>query len=111
MTPPLPRRLAPVDELVSADLFKNEVRLWAERVGVEICEIRLRPMRRKWASASSRGRLTFDTALLRQPPQERAEVIVHELVHLKVPNHGPLFRNLVRSHLSAPATEDGVAGA
>lgn len=103
MMSPLSRRLAPVDEMVSADLFKNEVRLWAERVGVEICEIRLRPMRRKWASASSRGRLTFDTALLGQPADRRAQVIVHELVHLKVPNHGPLFRSLVRAHLDEPA--------
>ena len=32
-------------------------------------------------------------------------VIVHELVHLKVPNHGPLFRALVKAHLSP--TSDG----
>ena len=25
---------------------------------------------------------------------------MHELVHLKVGNHGPLFRNLVKAHLN-----------
>ncbi|MFQ3684915.1 YgjP-like metallopeptidase domain-containing protein, partial [Roseiflexus sp.] len=30
----------------------------------------------------------------------RAEVIVHELLHLKVPNHGRLFRALLKSYLS-----------
>ena len=69
-------------------------------------------MKRKWASCSSRGRLTFDTGLLRQPAAFRAEAIVHELVHLKVPNHGRLFRSLVRSHLqnndSAVKLEVGV---
>jgi len=27
---------------------------------------------------------------------------IHELLHLKVPNHGRLFRSLLRSHLSRP---------
>ncbi|MGB9864351.1 MAG: M48 family metallopeptidase, partial [Candidatus Saccharicenans sp.] len=46
---------------------------------------------------SSKGRLTFDTELLKQPARFRAEVIVHELLHLKIPNHGPLFRNLMKA--------------
>lgn len=56
-------------------------------------------MRRKWASCSSRGRLTFDRELLKKPARFRAEVIVHELLHLKVPNHGKLFRALLRAYL------------
>jgi len=27
------------------------------------------------------------------------QVIVHELLHLKVPNHGKLFRTLLRAHV------------
>jgi predicted metal-dependent hydrolase len=94
------RSTTPVDEIVAADLFKREVRRWAERIGVDVKEIHVRPMSRKWASASSAGRLTFDVDLLREPPDRRAEVIVHELVHLKVGNHGPLFRSLLSSHLA-----------
>ncbi len=89
-----------LEEAVPADLFRAEVRYWAERIGVEPREIHLRPMKRKWASCSSRGRLTFDTDLLRQPAEKRAEVIVHELLHLKVPNHGRLFKALLKSYLS-----------
>lgn len=63
-------------------------------------EVRLRSMKRKWASCSSSGRLTFDTGLLRQASDFRNEAVVHELLHLKVPNHGQLFRSLLRSHLS-----------
>jgi predicted metal-dependent hydrolase len=85
---------------VAADLFRAEVSRWAERIGVQPIEVRLRDMTRKWASASSAGRLTFDIDLLTQPADKRAEVIVHELVHLKVGNHGPLFRSLVRAHLN-----------
>jgi hypothetical protein len=89
----------PLEESVPAELFKAEVRAWARRLGVEPKEIRIREMKRKWASCSSEGRLTFDRALLKQPADFRAWVIVHELLHLKVPNHGKLFRALLRAHL------------
>jgi predicted metal-dependent hydrolase len=72
------------------ETFRDEVRRWAARIGVEAREIRVRAMKRKWASASTAGRLTFNEELLGQRQERRAEVIVHELVHLKVGNHGPL---------------------
>jgi hypothetical protein len=85
---------------ISAGVFRREVRRWSRRIGVEVQEIRIRSMTRKLASASSAGRLTFDSSLLGAPPERRAEVVVHELVHLRVGNHGPLFRNLVRAYLA-----------
>jgi predicted metal-dependent hydrolase len=94
-----------VEDVVPVEIFKAEVRRWAERIGVEANEIHVRDMTRKWASCSSRGRLTFDIDLLREPATFRAEVIVHELVHLKVPNHGKLFRSLVRSYLGRHASQ------
>jgi predicted metal-dependent hydrolase len=90
----------PLEELVPAELFKAEVRSWARRIGVEPKEIHVRPMKRKWASCSSTGRLTFNAELLHEPAAFRAEVIVHELLHLKVPNHGKLFRALLWAYLS-----------
>jgi len=89
----------PLEEVVPVRVFKAEVEAWARRIGVEPKEIRIRPMKRKWASCSSHGRLTFDTELLRQPSRFRAEVIVHELLHLKIPNHGKLFKALLRTLL------------
>ncbi|MGQ9694957.1 MAG: M48 metallopeptidase family protein [Thermodesulfobacteriota bacterium] len=88
----------PKRKTVPVEVFNVEVRAWARRIGVEPTEIRIRPMRRKWASCSFKGRLTFDTELLHQPAAFRTEVIVHELLHLKVPNHGKLFRALLCSY-------------
>ncbi len=90
----------PLEEAVPADVFKAEVKAWAERIGVGVSEIHLRCMKHKWGSCSSSGRLTFDRELLGQPARFRAEIIVHELLHLKIPNHGRLFRALLRSHLA-----------
>jgi predicted metal-dependent hydrolase len=89
----------PLEESIPQEIFKAEVRTWAERIGVQPKAITLRPMKRKWASCSSKGNLTFDTGLLRQPADVRRKAIVHELLHLKVPNHGKLFRLLERAYL------------
>ena len=91
----------PLEEVVSRDLFKAEVQAWAERIGVEPKEIHIRPMTRKWGSCSTAGRLTFNEELLGASPEFRRRVIVEELLHLKVPNHGPLFRALLRAYLEA----------
>ncbi len=93
---PAPKLL---EETVPASVVKSEVWFWAKRIGVEPREIHIRPMKTKWASCSSRGRMTFDTGLLCQPADFRREVIIHELVHLKVPNHGKLFNSLVSAYL------------
>ncbi|MEM4406356.1 MAG: M48 family metallopeptidase [Candidatus Methanomethylicaceae archaeon] len=95
----------PSEALIPIELFKAEVKEWAYRIGVEPLEIHIRPMRRKWASCSSRGRLTFDTNLLQQPASFRIEVVIHELLHLKVPNHGKLFRALLRIYLAEIKSE------
>lgn len=92
-------RTQPVADIVTADLFKARVHAWAERIGVEVKQIHLRDMKRKLASASTTGRLTFDSCVPLLPIDKRDEVIVHELVHLRVGNHGPLFRSLVSGHL------------
>jgi predicted metal-dependent hydrolase len=95
----------PLEDIVPVEVFKAEVRAWAERIGVQPREIHIRPMKRKWASCSSNGRLTFDLDLLRQPSKVRAGVIIHELLHLKLPNHGRLFHALSRAYLAAAKSE------
>jgi predicted metal-dependent hydrolase len=85
--------------MISADEFKECVREWAKKIGVEPREIHMREMRKKWASCSSKGRLTFSYDLLKQPLKSRSEAIVHELLHLKYPRHGKMFNTLLRIHL------------
>ncbi|MGB9671154.1 MAG: M48 family metallopeptidase [Halothiobacillaceae bacterium] len=92
-----------IGEATARELLVAEVRAWAHRIGLEgrVREIHIRPMKRKWASISTRGRLTFSADLLRRPADFRRQVIVHELLHLKVPNHGRLFKALLKAYLSS----------
>lgn len=90
-----------LERIVPAQVFKAEVLSWAKRIGAEPKEIRVRQMKSKWASCSSNGRLTFNSEILSQPARFRAEAIVHELLHLKVPNHGKLFKELMKALLAS----------
>jgi predicted metal-dependent hydrolase len=79
--------------------FKERVRRWAVRVRVTPTQVRVQRMSRKWASCSSRGWCTFAVDLLREPYGFQDYVIVHELLHLKLRNHGRLFRSLLTAHV------------
>jgi len=57
-------------------------------------------MRRKWASCTPAGRLYFASDLVGQPPRFRDVVIVHELLHLRIQNHGKLFKSLLNAFVS-----------
>jgi predicted metal-dependent hydrolase len=92
-----------LEDTVAKDVFKSEVEQWRKKIGVDPKEVHVRAMKRKWGSCSTAGRVTFDTALLTQPATFRRKVIVHELLHLKVPNHGRVFRALLRAYLGEAA--------
>jgi predicted metal-dependent hydrolase len=79
--------------------FKAQVTHWAGRIRVRPRQLRLQRMRRKWASCSRRGTVSFSMEVLAQPASFREYVIVHELLHLKVPNHGKLFKSLLRAYI------------
>ena len=79
--------------------FKSIVLDWAKKIKVEPKEIHLREMKNKWASLSANGRLTFNTELLEMDKKYGDYVIIHELVHVEVPNHGKLFKSLMYSFL------------
>lgn len=89
----------PLEEAIPRDLFRAEVQAWAKRLRVHPKEIHIRPMKRKWGSCSTTGRVTFDAGLLRQPAELRRQVIVEELLHLRVPHHGKLFKSLLKAYL------------
>ncbi len=79
--------------------FRNRVRTWAGRISVHPAQIQVRQMSRKWGSCSARHRVCFAEKLLQMPFTFQEYVIVHELLHLRVPNHGKLFKSLLSAYL------------
>ena len=79
--------------------FKTRVLEWAAKLDVRARSLAVRPMRRTWASCSTAGTLNFSRELLGLDRELSDYVIVHELLHFSVPNHGKLWKSLMRAHL------------
>ncbi len=54
---------------------------------------------RKWGSCSTSGIVTLAADLVDQQPGFQDFVIAHELLHLRVPNHGKLFKAFMTAHV------------
>jgi predicted metal-dependent hydrolase len=55
----------------------------------------VRPLKSRWGSCSSGGRITISSELIKLDPRYAEYVIVHELCHLKHHNHGKEFYRLL----------------
>src|ERR1700686_961898 len=79
--------------------FKARVQEGAMKPDAKVAAIYVRPMRRKWASCSTAGNLNFNDELLQLDRELGDYVIVHELLHCSVPNHGKLWKSRMMAHL------------
>ena len=79
--------------------FKSRVREYAQEMDIKIKRLVVRPMRNKWASCSTDGNLNFNKELLQIDKELGEYVIVHELLHFNIPNHGKLWKSLMTSYL------------
>lgn len=67
----------------------------AERLGVAYQRIRIGDQRTLWGSCSPGGTLSFNWRLVLAPLEVLDYIVVHELCHLRVPNHSQTFWMLV----------------
>jgi len=81
------------------DEFKNRVHSFAGEIDVKVKFLAMRQMKNKWASCSTDGNLNFNKELLGRDKAIGNYVIVHELLHFRVPNHGKLWKSLMRAYL------------
>ena len=79
--------------------FKEETYLYADKIKVKVKQITIRPMTQKWASCSTTGYFTFNAELLGMDRSLGEYVILHELLHYHVPNHGKLWKSLMMVHM------------
>ena len=79
--------------------ISERVDCWVQRLKVQPPRLRVQPMKRKWGSCSTAGNITLASDLADQEPGFQDFVIAHELLHLRVPNHGKLFKALMTAHV------------
>ncbi len=63
----------------------------AARLGQPVGRTTVRDTRTRWGSCSQAGNLSFCWRLIMAPPDVLDYVAAHEVAHLAVRNHGPLF--------------------
>ncbi len=84
---------------LARELLGARVESWARRIRVEPAGIDIRDTSSRWGSCSSRGRLSFCWRIVMAPPPVVDYLVVHELCHLRIPDHSRDFWDLVGEHL------------
>jgi predicted metal-dependent hydrolase len=65
---------------------------WEPQIGVKAERVFIQRMKTKWGSCNASSRhLRLNTELAKKPPECLEYIVVHELVHLREPTHGPGF--------------------
>lgn len=101
-----------IHETPSSEKMRERVVSWSQKIGVSVKQIHVREMRNKWASCSTAGRITLDAKVAELPKDLCDYVIVHELLHLRIPNHGKLWKSFMRVYLGDwEKLEKSLAGA
>ena len=93
-----------------AALLNRWLRVQAERVfaerltacfprvaawGIAFPPLKIRDMKTRWGSCSSKGNVSLNLRLIHQPVELIDYVVLHELCHLKELNHSPRFWKLM----------------
>jgi hypothetical protein len=75
------------------------IQKWEQRLTLRLTSYHLRRMKTRWGTCNYRtGHIRLNTELVTKPSYLLEYVLVHELVHLIVPNHGPRFIALMNEH-------------
>ncbi len=85
--------------LYPAQELRRRTLAWAVKLHVNPKVVRIQRMRQKWGSCSAIGTVTLAADLVDQDPRFQDFVIVHELLHLRLPTHGRLFNALMSTHV------------
>jgi predicted metal-dependent hydrolase len=79
----------------SMDYLGERMSTFERVMGVSATVLKVRKMKRRWGSCSSRGVITFNSHLIKLPEPLIDYVVVHELAHLKEMNHSKAFYRVI----------------
>jgi hypothetical protein len=73
------------------ELLRNRLRELSKRYGYEFNRVFIKQQKTRWGSCSAINNINLNLKLVLLPPRLMDYVIIHELVHTRHKNHGPLF--------------------
>lgn len=82
----------------AADILIDKTNYWSLRLGVSPVKINIKNQKTRWGSCSSRGSINYNWRIVMAPPAVINYLVIHELSHLIVPNHGREFWKAVEKY-------------
>ena len=92
--PPTEEEIRALKERARA-ILPEKVAYWSEKTGLVPTGVKITSARRRYGSCNSNGGLCFSCFLMNCPEEAVDLVVVHELCHLRVRNHGADFYALL----------------
>lgn len=86
--------------LQAEQVLSNCVEKWTAGVGPKPASVQIRNQRSRWGSCSRKGAINLNWRLVLLPPELLEYVVVHELCHLRRPDHSPKYWALVEKSIS-----------
>lgn len=83
----------------AGQLVRERLSVYGPRMGLEPTGVRITSAKTRWGSCSGKNRLCFSARVALLPLDALDYIVVHELAHLAVKNHGPHFYALVARFL------------
>lgn len=72
---------------------------WQEYMGLYAKSFTIRDLKSRWGTCNVRsGKITINLHLIKLPIEHLEYVIVHELLHLRISNHGDEFKSLLTKY-------------
>lgn len=93
---PTPEEIETLRE-VAKEVLPKRLQELAAKYSFEYNSVRIKHNSSNWGSCSRKGNINLNLNLVRLPDELRDYVILHELCHLRHPNHGPQFHALLES--------------
>ncbi len=84
--------------------LNERVDRYKTRVGVAPGRVKVKRQKKRWGSCSGKGNINFNWKLVMAPMSIVDYIVVHELAHLRYPNHSADFWGLVETLI--PGYED-----
>ena len=81
-------------------VFVNAIQKWLEILDESIEKLSIKPMKSRWGSCNYVKRyINLNTELIKRTQFEIEYVVLHELTHLKYPNHGKGFYRYIENYM------------
>lgn len=86
-------------------LLPSRLQTLAENHRFQFQKVTIRNNKRNWGSCSAKNNISLNLQLMKLPDELIDYVLLHELVHTKVKNHGPKFWEMLNSITNNRARE------